>query len=96
MSAVYRLWAARRLADLRQWQEQWATKGQHAFRGGHSVEDIFWTLALKVEDSMLHGRPLFGINFDYTKCFDLVPHSILLPLVEFMGLPGRVMRPLKA
>ncbi len=30
---------------------------------------------------------MYGIRFDYTKCFDLVPHSILLPLIAKMGLP---------
>eukprot|EP00973_Karenia_brevis_P003253 447503-Karenia_brevis.AAC.1 len=84
MSAIYRLWAARRLLDLKRWQELWVTDGQHAFRARHSTEDIFWTLALQIEDSVLHGKPLFGINFDYTKCFDLVPHSILLPLIGTM------------
>eukprot|EP00973_Karenia_brevis_P026165 3610195-Karenia_brevis.AAC.1 len=59
MSAVYRLWAARRMQDLRQWQESWATKGQHGFRASHSTEDIFWAMALKVEDSILQGLPLF-------------------------------------
>eukprot|EP00973_Karenia_brevis_P019715 2703324-Karenia_brevis.AAC.1 len=65
MSAVYRLWAARRLWDLKVWQEEWAASGQHAFRSGHSVEDIFWSIALRVEEATLRGEPLFGISFDY-------------------------------
>eukprot|EP00973_Karenia_brevis_P082496 11434733-Karenia_brevis.AAC.1 len=32
MSAIYRLWAARRLWDLRSWQEAWIADGQHGFR----------------------------------------------------------------
>eukprot|EP00973_Karenia_brevis_P076254 10589747-Karenia_brevis.AAC.1 len=47
MSCVYRLWAARRLQDVKKWQEKWASHGQHAFRAQHSVEDIFWVLALR-------------------------------------------------
>eukprot|EP00973_Karenia_brevis_P079296 11003709-Karenia_brevis.AAC.1 len=51
MSCVYRLWAARRLKDLRTWQESWIPLGLHGFRAGHSVQDIFWKLGLAVEES---------------------------------------------
>eukprot|EP00973_Karenia_brevis_P061312 8527146-Karenia_brevis.AAC.1 len=57
MSAVYRLWASRRLQDLRAWQENWVDEGMHGFRSGHSVRDIFWKVALEVEAAVLHGKP---------------------------------------
>eukprot|EP00973_Karenia_brevis_P040424 5586703-Karenia_brevis.AAC.1 len=96
MSSLYRLWAARRLQDLKSWQEAWATKGQHAYRSGHRVDDIFWKLAVQIEDATLHGTPFFGISFDYVKCFDLIPHELLLEMVDEMGLHPCVAKPLRS
>eukprot|EP00973_Karenia_brevis_P072251 10037856-Karenia_brevis.AAC.1 len=69
MSAVYRLWAARRLQNLHAWQVSWITEGLHGYRQGHGVQDLFWKIALEVEASILSGSPLFGINSDYRECF---------------------------
>eukprot|EP00973_Karenia_brevis_P034469 4753846-Karenia_brevis.AAC.1 len=96
MSCVYRVWAARRLQDLQHWQEAWATSGQHAYRQKHSVHDVFWSIALKVEASLLSDEDLFGINFDYVKCFDLVPHGLIMELAASMGMSPRILAPMKA
>ena len=55
---------------------------QHSFKANHSTADIFWSVALRVEHSLLSGIPVFGICFDYSKCFDLLPHSILFSLAQ--------------
>ena len=68
MSAVCRLWAASRLADVKRWQEQWAHSGQHGFRAGHSTEDVYWAFALKVEHALLTGEALCGMTLDFSKC----------------------------
>eukprot|EP00973_Karenia_brevis_P037452 5165337-Karenia_brevis.AAC.1 len=60
MSTVYRLWAARRLWDLKVWQEGWAAPGQHGFRPGHGADQVYWSMALKIEESLLTGTPLYG------------------------------------
>eukprot|EP00973_Karenia_brevis_P066834 9290565-Karenia_brevis.AAC.1 len=39
MSAVYRLWAARRLEDLLKWQLLWSPDCQHSYKKGHAAED---------------------------------------------------------
>eukprot|EP00973_Karenia_brevis_P057067 7939634-Karenia_brevis.AAC.1 len=80
MSVIYRLWAAVRLRDVIVWQELWVNKAQHGARPGHSTEDVSWTLALRVEHALLTGSPLYGVNLDYRKCFDSLPHAILLQL----------------
>eukprot|EP00973_Karenia_brevis_P020126 2761904-Karenia_brevis.AAC.1 len=96
MSIIYRTWAVRRLEDIRPWQEKWAADGQHGFRPGHSTQDVYWSLALKIETAILNGAPLFGIGFDYRKCFDCIPHDILLKLVGRMGLSPRILTPVSA
>eukprot|EP00973_Karenia_brevis_P033631 4637103-Karenia_brevis.AAC.1 len=77
------------------WQEQWAHSSQHGARPGHSTTDVFWTLALQLEQALLTGTPLYGLGLDYSKCFDRLPHGILLALAEHMGLPQGVARPLE-
>eukprot|EP00973_Karenia_brevis_P094425 12422405-Karenia_brevis.AAC.1 len=37
-SVVYRLWAARRLQDLLQWQAAWSPNCQHSYKRQHSTE----------------------------------------------------------
>ena len=53
-------------------------------------------MALKVEAALLAGDALFGISFDFAKCFDRIPHGIVLQLAEEMGLPYTILRPIGA
>eukprot|EP00973_Karenia_brevis_P038221 5269741-Karenia_brevis.AAC.1 len=95
LSVVYRLWAARRLRDMLRWQEQWSPASQSSFKRGHAGEDVFMKMALQVEEALLTGVPLFGLSLDYCKCFELFPHKILHKLVEQMGLPSNLTRPIQ-
>ncbi|KAJ9456779.1 hypothetical protein DIPPA_13582 [Diplonema papillatum] len=74
-SAVYRLWACRRLADIVLWQEGWIEEGQKGFRPGHRIEDVLMEIGLEVEDALLDGEPLYGVALDFRKCFDMVPRE---------------------
>ncbi|KAJ9438072.1 Retrovirus-related Pol polyprotein from type-1 retrotransposable element R2 [Diplonema papillatum] len=95
-SAVYRLWACRRLADIVLWQEGWIEEGQKGFRPGHRIEDVLMEIGLEVEDALLDGEPLYGVALDFRKCFDMVPREVVLRLAEDLGLHGRVLKPLRA
>eukprot|EP00660_Eupelagonema_oceanica_P014178 gene14178-biopygen34257 len=53
MSAVYRLWAATRMRDIRVWQEEWAALSQHGYRPLHGTEDVYWALQLRLEEALL-------------------------------------------
>ena len=95
-SALYRLWGAIRLkTDVMDWQEEWAHKGQTGFRKGKSTHDLSWKLALEVELATLSGKEIAGVTTDFKKCFDLVPHGILLSLVEAMGISDRILKPIR-
>ena len=78
------------------WQESWIAPGQHGARKAHGTEDVFWTLALKLEAAVLEGRPLYGFTLDYAKCFDRVPREIMFRLAEANGLHAQVLGPLRA
>ena len=94
-SAVYRLWAATRLRDAVQWQEGWAHPSQQGFRPHRGTLDVYWALALRVEETLQAGTPLTGIMLDYSKCFDRLPHDIMLRLGSAMGADDRIMAPLR-
>ena len=96
MSPIYRLWAAAHLPEVMAWQERWIDKAQFGARPKHGTEDVFWSLALKIERSLLLGLPLYGFSLDYAKCFDNLPQEILLKLAEHMGMQPAILQPLRA
>jgi hypothetical protein len=95
-SVIYRLWAATRLRSLMQWQELWISQSQHGCRKGHDAFGCFFDTALAVEAALLSGEGLVGVYFDYAKCFDRIPHGILMAVARATGLPEVICRPLEA
>eukprot|EP01064_Diplonema_japonicum_P005968 TRINITY_DN13943_c0_g2_i1.p1 TRINITY_DN13943_c0_g2~~TRINITY_DN13943_c0_g2_i1.p1 ORF type:complete len:201 (-),score=52.53 TRINITY_DN13943_c0_g2_i1:98-700(-) len=91
-SAVYRLWACTRLADILLWQEKWVHDKQYGFRTGIGTEDALMDLALDIEESLLEGKPLVGVALDFAKCFDSVPQQLVMELVEDMGMETGILR----
>ena len=87
-SAVYRLWDDTRLRDAMRWQEGWDHSGQHGFRYKHVTLHVYWAMALQVEDSMFSGTDLAGVLLDYAKCFDRLPHTIMLRQLRHVRQPA--------
>ncbi|CAE8613885.1 unnamed protein product [Polarella glacialis] len=96
MSAIYRLWAAARLQEVKVWQEMWVSDCQHGYRPKHGAEDVYWSLALRIEDAILRGIPLVGVSFDYSKCCDRIHNGIQLRLVRELGIDERISSPVQA
>eukprot|EP00660_Eupelagonema_oceanica_P019456 gene19456-biopygen3601 len=96
MSSVYRLWAGVRLRGMIAWQEKWAAKGQRGYRPGQGVEDVYWEIALRMEEAVLKGLPFGGLPYDSEKAFDRIPQQILMTLMESLGLHQRISAPLRA
>ncbi|CAE8600524.1 unnamed protein product, partial [Polarella glacialis] len=88
-------WVSIRLQDVTAWQEKWASESQHGYRPQHGTEDVYWSLALRIECALLQGTPLTGVSFDYSKCFDRVPVAILLRLVTELGMDSRICAPVR-
>ena len=92
-SALYRLWGCIRMEkDVMEWQEKWAHDGQYGYRKGRSTLDLSWKIALDVEHATLYGEEVAGVTTDFRKCFDLIPHDILLKLVKELGLSDKILR----
>ena len=49
-----------------------------------------------MEDALQGDKPLNGLALDFAKCFDRVPQSLTLDLVEKMGLHPKILQPLRA
>ena len=67
----------------------------HGFRPGHGPEDVWYDIALHVEESLLLGTPLGGGTLDYSKCFDRIPQGILLKLAEHLGIASAILGPIR-
>ena len=95
MSSIYRMWGSIRTQDLLIWQERWLHHNARGFRKNSGTEDLFWQLAVRVEKAILCGEELYGVSFDFRKCFDLIPHGILFSILQEMGLPSGILQPMR-
>lgn len=95
-SLIYRLWAKIRWADLQDWRLSWLPQELKGGAKNREAVDAYYELMLEVENSLHSKHPLFGIMYDYTKCFDYIPWSIELGLLRTLGLPQRIAKPLFA
>lgn len=43
---------------------------------------------------ILAGDELFGVAFDFRKCFDMVPHGIFFGVLTERGLSNRILLPM--
>ena len=96
MPVLYRLWAGAHMRMLIEWMDSWLTRNVASYRPDLGCEDVWLANALEIEAALLEGRPITGLNLDFAKCFDLLPHSILLNSAEEVGLPENVLSGLRA
>ena len=88
-SHIYRLWACTRFKQLRPWMDTWLPNTLRGGVHGRDTTDIYYHLALDIENSNSRNT-LFGILFDFQKCFDNIPWSIEKGLLRDLGLPTQV------
>jgi hypothetical protein len=69
---------------------------QHGFRQGHSCDDVFYDIALSMEEALLSGNSLIGVHFDYKKAFDLVPRNIIFNLASRLGFSSKLIDVMKS
>lgn len=96
MSFLYCVYCAYRLMDVIQWQEKVLHHSQHGFRQGHSCDDVFYDIALSMEEALLSGNSLTGVHFDYKKAFVLVPRNIIFNLASRLGFSSKLLDVMKS
>ena len=79
-------------SHLRQvWNKNdWLYEGQHGFRPGYSCESQVITVCQDIADSLDNGDKIDAIIVDFSKAFDLVPHSRLLTKIANSGVDSKV------
>ena len=90
-SLIYRLWSKVRWSHLKPWHSSWLPielKGGIEHR--HAI-DAYFEVALESELAQHSGHPLFGVFYDYAKCFDSVCWEIERGLLSDLGMPCNVL-----
>ena len=94
---LYRIWArARFFTQLQPWHVQWLPSQLRGGAPGRDAVDAFYDLALEAEFCAQTNRPLYGVLYDYTKCFDLVAWPVEKGLLTDLGMPLHVLEPMYA
>ena len=95
MPVVCRLWASTRLRSVIEWPEGWIHVTQHGFRPGHGPEDVWWRLALRVEQALLDGSDLVGISLGCSKRVGRIPSDIVHTLAEHVRMHPSIVQSLR-
>ena len=53
--------------------------------------DSYFQVALEIEQSQFDKYPIFGILYDYEKCFDNIAWSIEKGLLTDLGMPPKTL-----
>ncbi len=70
----YRVYASLRCQTLLQWQDSWIHPAQFAFCKGRSTTSMNSTLSFDLLHRYQTKSAFAGIQFDFMKCFDTIPH----------------------
>ena len=92
LSVVYRLWAGTRLWEVLRWWQTSAHLEAYGFPPACGALDAAALTQVLLELSRLKGWTLFGVNLDYVKCFDLIPHAVVPRVGQELGMEPGIMR----
>ena len=95
-SHIYRLWAKLRWQHLQEWHMSWCPVELKGGIPGRETTDAYFQVALEIEHANFSNHPIFGILFDYQKCFDNVAWTIERGLLRDMGLPMTILNAMMA
>ena len=93
LSAIYRLWAAARAAEMRAWlvSNKALQDGPAASAAAQAAD-----LALLLQHARTTGWQIDGLAVDWSKCYDRLPLAVLRALAQAAGVPPTVAGPMHA
>ena len=93
LSAIYRLWAAARAAEMRGW-----LVANHALQTGPAASAAAQAadLALILQQARTAGWQVDGLAVDWSKCYDRLPLSVLRAVADAAGIPPGIATPMLA
>ena len=85
LSVLYRLYASLRCQTLLRWQTSWIHPSQFAFCKGRSTTSLNSHLSFDLLQRYQLHHSFAGIQFDFAKCFDSIPFSVIWEILSYHG-----------
>ncbi|CAE7221657.1 Pol, partial [Symbiodinium necroappetens] len=92
-SIVYRTWAGIRARQVLLALRSIVPDGLFGFVPGREATELWYSVQLEVELSVLGGTRLLGLSTDVVKAFNSLPRVPLLTLAAQLGCPRRLLDP---
>ncbi|CAE6971394.1 Pol [Symbiodinium sp. CCMP2592] len=92
-SIVYRTWAGIRARQSLAALRQLVPEGLLGFVPGRTAAELWYSVQMEVELSILGGTSLLGYSTDIIKAFNSLPRIPLMSLASQLGCPRRLLRP---
>ena len=81
----YRLYASLRCQTLLKWQDTWIHSSQFAFCKGRSTTSLNSHLSFDLLVRYQSHGCFAGLQFDFAKCFDSIPYSVVWSTLKHYG-----------
>ena len=81
----YRIYASLRCQTLLKWQNSWVHPSQFAFCKGRSTTSLNSHLCFDLLQRFHSSGSFAGIQFDFAKCFDSIPYSVIWDTLSYHG-----------
>ena len=86
----YRIYASLRCQSLLLWQSQWIHPTQYAFCKGRSTTSMNSHLSFDLLERFSRTKSFAGIQFDFAKCFDSIPYTVIWDVLIYHGCDPRL------
>ena len=81
----YRIYASLRCQTLLTWQNSWIHPSQFAFCKGRSTTSLNSHLSFDLLHRYQTYGAFAGIQFDFAKCFDSIPYTVIWDTLQYHG-----------
>ena len=81
----YRIYASVRCQTLLTWQNSWIHPSQFAFCKGRSTTSLNSHLSFDLLHRFQTYGAFAGVQFDFAKCFDSIPYSVIWDTLQYHG-----------
>ena len=72
------------------WAEEWADEGQYSARRGRGAQEAWWKASPEAEQVRANKLEYTAPFFDMAKCYDMVPRQLAYAMLEWLGIPVRI------
>ena len=91
---LVRAWSSLRYQHLHNWIQSWIPKELHGGLSKRSTVTATAPVLTAVARATADNEPVVGVSLDYTACFDRIDVKLGLELLQRLGLPDRITKPL--